>query len=489
MVIPSERRRPEARSLRQFFQEQMSLLLQALGGPVPVPGSGEDVEAAIERLVAGTDPRLRVLGDYRRRLREGTRGLLDHVERTVAEIPPERAVDPPSFANDSLVNALFVSVAHMAQVVSASHSVQEYLGGRPGGSVHGALYVTRKDKRVLRTVLQDDLLVRDVPRVAVNFTDHQVRHPGPAEDAVRARLRQELFESLVRELRARMYRHCREEASGTTASAPLEPAKYLRHLGQVLGRPGQLLTLEWQRLRLTRDSILAERSDPEVAHDLEFPELRLAGLPGRALVLVRIPQDIIMNRARLLAQAERVLNIQGGPKGLARSPEGGAVGNRAFSAQDPLPPRQAREPASPDPCRWALRGPEGLAHQLGPGQHRGNGVLQVSGQARLGAMADPQQTQAGVEVRQQQAVTEGLEHPFQVREQHPQVLRRAAAQPRHKQHEIAGGAPTVQVARGPLPQGRAWQQALSRRGGTLGREGFRVIGGHGSWASLVDSRS
>ncbi len=310
----SEHRRPEARPLRRFFQEQMALLLQALGGPPPGAGDPASVEAHIERLVEGTNPRLRVMGDYRRRLRTGTRALLDLVEATVARLPGERPVDPGSFARDSLVNAFFVSVQHISQVLSECAAVQDYLSrAGPGAPVHGALVVTRREKRVLGTVLQDDLLVREVPQVAVSFTGHQVRHPAAGEEQVRREMRRDLFERLVREARGRMHRHCRgpREGAGARGGAPvpLDPDRYLRHLADVLGRPQDLLFLQWRHLRLTRDSILAEGEEAEVVNEVAFPELRLADAEPRALVLIRIPPGTLKGREHLLAEAERVLNL------------------------------------------------------------------------------------------------------------------------------------------------------------------------------------
>jgi hypothetical protein len=47
----------------------------------------------------------------------------------------------------------------------------------------------------------------------------------------------------------------------------------------------------------------------EVVNPVDYPELQVAGLAPRALVLIAIPPGTLKGRDRLLAEAERVLRL------------------------------------------------------------------------------------------------------------------------------------------------------------------------------------
>ena len=54
----------------------------------------ELVQEAIERAVDGTDPRLRAISGYRKRLREPVIRAIDHVVRVVNELPAPIPANP-----------------------------------------------------------------------------------------------------------------------------------------------------------------------------------------------------------------------------------------------------------------------------------------------------------------------------------------------------------------------------------------------------------
>ncbi|MCP3669673.1 MAG: hypothetical protein GY814_04440 [Gammaproteobacteria bacterium] len=108
-----ERRIAEALSVREFFHEQWLQLITLLGIEVDSTTPGvtdrEDLGVAVDVVVQGTDARMRAVGSYKRRLRAGTHGLLEHIDDLVNQMPAALRLSRKSFVYDPQVSAFAAS--------------------------------------------------------------------------------------------------------------------------------------------------------------------------------------------------------------------------------------------------------------------------------------------------------------------------------------------------------------------------------------------
>jgi hypothetical protein len=118
------------------------------------------LDEAIERAVDGTDPWLRGLSGYRRKLRPAVLTALDHVVNLVEGLAPPRSANRDGYAHDTLLQAMFLSFGQMLQLLHGllqAHTVA-------GGPACALLMMDLEQRGIFGADLHGDMLVHDVPR-------------------------------------------------------------------------------------------------------------------------------------------------------------------------------------------------------------------------------------------------------------------------------------------------------------------------------------
>ena len=158
------------------------------------------IEMAIERAVDGTDPRLRLVPGYRKRLRKPVIHAIDQVIALVDGIPAPLTAGPDGYRNDFRLAALFASSDEMVQVFGRDKALSEYLASKDGlGAEHVTtlLLARREEKNILGMDLVGDLVRRDVAQVSVSFSGHHLLEPRTSEDESRRFLKRRAFDHLL----------------------------------------------------------------------------------------------------------------------------------------------------------------------------------------------------------------------------------------------------------------------------------------------------
>ena len=155
------------------------------------------VDAVIERAVDGTDPRLRALGDYRRRLRTPAIATIGHVIELVEGLPAPLSADAQSYRNDPLLCSMFASFERLLDVLGRDASVDAARRSHPGSRLFGLLFAQMSEKHVFGLDLENDLLRRDVQQTVISFDAHRVVDAHPDEAECRRALRMRAFDHLL----------------------------------------------------------------------------------------------------------------------------------------------------------------------------------------------------------------------------------------------------------------------------------------------------
>jgi hypothetical protein len=156
------------------------------------------VEMAIERAVDGTDPRLRALPGYRKRLRAPVIHAADHVIALVDSLPEPLPATSDDYSRDPRFGALFASAEHMREVFASDAALTELRDRQPGGErVTALLLAERMEKRVLGMELDGEMLKREVAQIAVNFRGQRLVDPQVTEAETRRQLKRRAFDHLL----------------------------------------------------------------------------------------------------------------------------------------------------------------------------------------------------------------------------------------------------------------------------------------------------
>ena len=130
------------------------------------------IEAATERAIDGTDPRLRALGYYRNRLHEPVAQAARHVIALVDALPAPVEISRRGYGTDPRLRAFFVSADHLQEVLGGIKTLRDYLQGvsaPPPDAIFGLLTLTWKERTVLGTEQQGEILRRDVKQAGRQF--------------------------------------------------------------------------------------------------------------------------------------------------------------------------------------------------------------------------------------------------------------------------------------------------------------------------------
>jgi len=157
------------------------------------------IEAAIERAVDGTDPRLRAMFGYKKNLRPSVIHAIDHVVALVDDIPAPIPALRSDYNTDLRLKALFASADRMQEVFGNDVQLNEFRGG-PGKSaerVIALLLAERVEKNVLGMELAGDMLRRDVAQISVSFRNHRLIDVTTNEADTRRQLERRAFDHLL----------------------------------------------------------------------------------------------------------------------------------------------------------------------------------------------------------------------------------------------------------------------------------------------------
>ena len=159
------------------------------------------IEAATERAIDGTDPRLRALGNYRKRLQEPVARAARHLIALVDGLPAPIEISHRGYGADPRLRAFFVSAEHLRETLGGIKTVRDFLqgiSGPPPEAIFGLLTLEWKERTVLGTEQHGEILRRDVKQVAVSFLDHRFVSAAASEAESRWEMKKRGYDFLLK---------------------------------------------------------------------------------------------------------------------------------------------------------------------------------------------------------------------------------------------------------------------------------------------------
>lgn len=311
----------------------------------PRPALDAATRALVERAVDRVEPLIREVGGYQGKLAPAVRHALEYCEDIANRIPGPYEISRAAFTTTPLVRALFGSADDIEMMLARSWCVREHLVefSLGTGECYALLGMRRREKVSFGAKLSGEVVRRDEPQKALYFVDHTLAEPSPDLEAARLRLRDMLFDGLlksfaahvadVRAERDSLHRdhaivhaclrsgndpenHTRrladlEERLRATADA-LEPARLLDMLSEALARPETQLRLDPVRVVVDRTGIIVGTGEAGEAGEgdlLHFAELTNRDQRRWVVVFARIERDEARRAIERLEQANRHIVI------------------------------------------------------------------------------------------------------------------------------------------------------------------------------------
>jgi hypothetical protein len=166
----------------------------------PAGVDNELIEAATDRVIEGTDRRLKALGSYRRQLCKPVEKAVIYVIDLIAELPEPVEISRRTFGSDPRLKAFFASFDHMQEKVGGAKTVEAYLQQTTVGDnskLYGLLSMQREEQNRLGMVLQDNRIQRDVQQTAVNFINHNYVGPSVSSEEAVMNMKKRAFDFMI----------------------------------------------------------------------------------------------------------------------------------------------------------------------------------------------------------------------------------------------------------------------------------------------------
>ena len=302
------------------------------------------VEDAIEQLVDGVDPNMRLVVGYKKKLWHAVDKALIYIAWLVDTIPGPIACNRKAFATDPLVNAVFATASDLQKTFSQSEALREFFADAMNVNLdecYALMCMEKEERRGFGMGLEGELVKKDIPQVAVNFFDHNILSPAATVAEVRDALKHCMFDALIsntfesvmanhmREAGADEYRKVldkrykakqawgeeltslilsiRSDAQSDKSAStkdmtgqnenssmetqPESPAEHLARVVEILIHPENMIRLDHVSMNLTRLGIKVKEGSSRTGNKIQFTELVINEVWRRIIVLVRYPRD------------------------------------------------------------------------------------------------------------------------------------------------------------------------------------------------------
>lgn len=157
------------------------------------------IKASIERAVDCTDPWIRAVSGYKKKLRPAVVRAIDHVMALVDGMAPPIAVGPDINDIDPRLRAFFISTADIRKILASDRSLAEfkYLQSATLPRTFALLAMEKQEKIILGAELSSNIVLRDVPQIVVSFDSHRFFDPAASEDETRRQLKRRAYDHLL----------------------------------------------------------------------------------------------------------------------------------------------------------------------------------------------------------------------------------------------------------------------------------------------------
>lgn len=277
----------EASSFRAFFDDQLThlhtLVAEVSSHIREEMQQADEDKQIVENFVAASNSKIRAVSKYADKLGDYVRPLYNHVLQIADKIPPAIDLNPDSFGTHALVNALFVNGQDIDKLFATDPNMSAFLrtySKDEAPKVYAVLTAERHEKQTLGISMQGDMLLREVPQQAVNFSAYKIHTPCTSSAELAATLKEYLFIRVVALLKQEMTARIASQALNAgdnsyeaRVNSLANPDVYLNTLIESIENPADLLSIEKIHFKLSKLGIKLENDDTQSANEFDIYEL------------------------------------------------------------------------------------------------------------------------------------------------------------------------------------------------------------------------
>ena len=173
-------------------------LFDRLFGRQPAANTDPLLGKALDRTVELVEPKLAVLGDWRKRLTPGVAAAIEFARAGAQQLQQVHDLTAANWGADPLLRAAFATAGSVTEVLARMRELQRFFRTQAAATeafaVLGMAFETRK---VLGSAMVGDQVRGEVERTQANFGDHRMRIIAASADELRQATGVQIFNELL----------------------------------------------------------------------------------------------------------------------------------------------------------------------------------------------------------------------------------------------------------------------------------------------------
>lgn len=164
----------------------------------PARVSDEMRRWAVDKAVTLTNPQLKLLSNWEKKLAPAVDTTIDYLRGLVPALPAVRELSAATWSADPALRAFFVKPADIEDVLARSDNLRTLFAKRPElDAAYAVLSTAIAEQQVFGLAMRGETIQRDVAQRSVSFSDHKTRLCGEDEASLRKVVGIEIFEFLL----------------------------------------------------------------------------------------------------------------------------------------------------------------------------------------------------------------------------------------------------------------------------------------------------
>ncbi|MDY0268410.1 hypothetical protein [Trichloromonas sp.] len=157
----------------------------------------EQIAAAIEQAVENTDPWIRAVSGYKKKLWPAVERAIAYLDEQVEGMAPPLSLDPSRYGDDPRLRAFFISSNALRKVLNSDPCLSEYRQKQGKPPAYALLSMIKQEKTVFGAEISGSVILHDVAQITVSFENHHLFAPFDSDKATRDKIKELAFARLL----------------------------------------------------------------------------------------------------------------------------------------------------------------------------------------------------------------------------------------------------------------------------------------------------
>lgn len=155
------------------------------------------IAAAVEQAVENTDPWIRAVSGYKKKLRPAAERAIAYLDEQVECMAPALSMEPSGYSDDPRLRAFFISAGMLRKVLDGDPCLAEYRQRQGNLPAYALLSMIKQEKTVFGAEMTGNVILHDVAQITVSFENHHFFAPSESDTTTRGKIKELAFERLL----------------------------------------------------------------------------------------------------------------------------------------------------------------------------------------------------------------------------------------------------------------------------------------------------